>query len=86
MSELKTEDFIDFNTAEKRIFKMMQDGRWYRAQTIIDRSGQREGLRRMRNLRAKKTVAEIERKRIDGREWKYRLLIADENYMEGASS
>jgi len=42
MSELKTEDFIDFNTG---------------------------------NLRAKKTVAEIERKRIDGREWRYRLIL-----------
>lgn len=76
MSELKTEDFIDFNTAEKRIYKLMQDGRWYRAQTIIERSGQREGLRRMRNLRAKSNVAGIERRRLDGREWAYRLRMA----------
>jgi hypothetical protein len=76
MSELKTEDFIDFNTAEKRIYALMRDGRWYRAQTIIERSGQREGLRRMRNLRAKSTVDGIERKRLDGREWAYRLRMA----------
>ena len=76
MSELKTEDFIEFNTAEKRIYALMRHGKWHHAQTIIERSGQREGLRRMRNLRDKPNVLEIQRKRMNGREWAYRLVLA----------
>jgi hypothetical protein len=53
----------------------MKDGAWHTAQSIIDASGQREGIRRMRELRQIGYV--VEQMRPEGsREWSYRLVTA----------
>ena len=78
MIELKTEDFVDFDKAEKAIFELMKDGKWHSATEIIDHSGQREGLRRMRTLREKPIVKEIIKKRTDKREWIYKMELFPE--------
>ena len=50
----------------------MEDRKWYSASSIIEQSGQREGLRRLRDLRSK--GFNVERKRVSSqREFYYRL-------------
>lgn len=77
-NELLADDFIDFGKAEKKVFEFMKDEKWHSAQSIIDCSGQREGLRRMRQLRQKPEVERIERRKGSGREWEYKLILARE--------
>jgi len=65
-------DIIAFSKAEQAIIEWMEDGEWYSATSIIEASGQREGLRRLRDLRNK--GFNVERKRISHlREFYYRL-------------
>jgi hypothetical protein len=66
-------DFAGLQAACRRVYDLMRDGEWHTAQAIIDASGQREGLRRMRDLR--QIGYRIEQHRPDGsREWSYRLV------------
>jgi len=70
---LTKEDVPSLNAATARILALMKDGQWYPASEILRVSGQREGLRRMRELREYYT---IERRRSNkGREFEYRLII-----------
>lgn len=71
--DLTNHDIEDFHEAERRIFRLMKDGKWRRASTIIKVSGQREGLRRLRALRSR--GLEIEKRR-DGRsrDFMYRIV------------
>jgi hypothetical protein len=48
---LAEEDIELLNAATVKILKLMRDGAWHSAEEIIQVSGQREGLRRMRTLR-----------------------------------
>lgn len=75
MNELKPEDFVDFHKAERAIFNLMRDGKWHTATEIINTSGQREGLRRMRDLRKNSSVKEIAKKRTEKREWIYKMEL-----------
>lgn len=69
-------DISDFQIATRRVHALMRDGQWHSAQTIIEASGIREGLRRMRELR--QLNYRIERMRVgQSRDWHYRLVIAD---------
>jgi len=64
-------DLQSLNAATLRIYEMMRDGRWYRREEIEQAAGQREGMRRMRELRKYFT---IERDRVkSAREFVYRL-------------
>lgn len=68
---LTEEDLKALNGATVRIYNLMRDGGWHRATQIIAASGQREGLRRIRELRR---WCDVERMRLgDSREWAYRL-------------
>lgn len=49
-------------------------GRWFTAPEIIAIAGQREGLRRMRELRTWPGVYEIETKRV-GNDFEYRMIL-----------
>jgi hypothetical protein len=69
-------DLEDFSDAQRAIAELMNDGDWHDAQAIIDASGQREGLRRLRALRAKGFTVEQKRRDNDSREFKYRLTRA----------
>lgn len=57
------QDKADFNKARTRIFKLMSDQKWHTADKIIRVSQQREGLRRLRELRKRSDVAKIHVKR-----------------------
>jgi hypothetical protein len=77
---MKTEkDKQDYNWARLAIFSLMRDGKWYRAETIISRSGQREGLRRMRELRKRDDVEEIQVRRDSStnRSFSYRMILSE---------
>lgn len=76
---LEKADLPKLSEAERAILRLMIDNKWHAASEIIKASGQREGLRRMRNLRGK--GYEIERRRSpEGRDWDYRLVrIIDPN-------
>lgn len=66
-------DFYGLQAACRKVYDLMRDGQWHSAQSIIDASGQREGLRRMRDLRQIGYV--LEQHRPEGsREWSYRLV------------
>lgn len=66
-------DFRELNDAVQRVFALMSDGDWHEAQEIINVSGQREGLRRMRDLRRHGYTIESVRVSQDSREFKYRI-------------
>jgi hypothetical protein len=65
-------DLPALTEAAKRLEVLMLDGVWHSATEIIEMSGQREGLRRMRELRTRYT---IHRKRQESlrRDFWYRL-------------
>lgn len=70
---LTDDDLKAFSEAAGKIEKLMLDGRWHTATEIIGVSGQREGLRRMRELRRK---YDVQRQRVAlTREWVYRLDV-----------
>lgn len=68
---MNDQDQKDFTKAEQRIYELMKDEKWYPAQAIIQASGQREGLRRLRNLRSKYNVEMLRMPK--SREFWYRL-------------
>lgn len=69
---LVAQDIEAFSEAESRIIGYMGDGVWCSASSIIENSGQREGLRRLRNLRSK--GFKVDRMRVSAaREFFYRL-------------
>lgn len=72
---LNTTDLDDLKAGVRRVFDLMQDGDWYDRNAICLAAGTDgipayEGMRRMRELREWFTV---ERKRLDGRYFVYRL-------------
>lgn len=69
--ECTEKDKADFSEAEKKILEFMKDGEWHTATKIIEVSGQREGLRRLRALRDK--GFQIEKQKWQGREFIYRM-------------
>lgn len=69
-------DIPELNAATARILELMNDGKWHGADEIIECSGQREGLRRLRSLRSRGFT--VERKRNgDPRNFVYRVVIVD---------
>lgn len=65
-------DAAELKAGVRRVQALMQDGHWHDAEAIIAASGVREGLRRMRELRAQ--GYRIEKRRVqDSRNWQYRL-------------
>ncbi len=71
LNTLTEKDYNQFSEAEQAILRLLSDNQWHPAQEIIDASGQREGLRRLRSLRKK--GYEIQSTAGPGREWRYRL-------------
>ena len=70
---LNSTDILQFTKVEKALIEYMADEEWYSATCIIEWSGQREGLRRLRDLRQKGYL--VERKRNAGsRDFFYRLI------------
>lgn len=69
---LTPSDVASLGSATQRVYELMCDGNWHTSSAIIEASGQREGLRRMRELRKHFT---IDRRRCCGpeREFEYRL-------------
>jgi len=68
-------DFAGLQSACRRVYDLMRDGEWHSAQAIIDAAKQREGLKRMRDLRQIGYTIETDRPG-DGREFRYRLVTA----------
>jgi hypothetical protein len=68
-------DFSGLQSACRRVYDLMKDGQWHSAQAIIDAAKQREGLKRMRDLRQIGYTIETDRPG-DGREFRYRLVTA----------
>lgn len=71
--EMTAADFDSLRTATKKVFELMKDGEWHAAQDIINASGTREGLRRMRELRPHFQI-ESHRQSLDNRDWIYRIV------------
>ena len=76
---LNEKDLSELSASTRRVHTLMRDGRWHTADEIEHAAGEngvpaREGLRRMRELRA--AGWEIERERCgERREFKYRLKV-----------
>lgn len=69
---MKAVDRKAFNEAQRRVWRLMCDKHWHSATEIIAASGQREGLRRLRELR--KAGFNIAVRRVgDARNFEYRL-------------
>lgn len=67
---LTEKDMQDFTHARKAIYNLMIDGQWHSAEDIIEVSGQREGLRRMRDLRK---WFDIDKRNAGNRNFEYKL-------------
>ena len=67
------DDYEHLKRSTKAVYDLMRDGEWHRAQEIIDASGTREGLRRMRELREHHRI-ESKRLSQDNRDWAYRII------------
>jgi hypothetical protein len=83
MDDMTRRDMSELQAACHRVYGLMRDRAWHRAQRVIDVSGQREGLRRMRELEG--IGYRIDKRRVvaDQREYEYRLLApGDEGYGE----
>ena len=73
---LTAHDLTDLSAGVVRVYNLMKDGRWHRAEEIRLAAGKggeeaSEGLRRLRELRQ---WFEIDRERDDGRLFRYRLI------------
>lgn len=69
---LVPEDLPALNEAVRRVLSLMRDGQWHSSEQIIAASGQREGLRRMRELRR---WWDVQRRRNgEPRDFEYRLV------------
>ena len=68
---LTEKDIDELNEATRRVHRIMSDGAWHSASSIIAAAGQREGLRRMRELR--KWFSVERRRNGESREFEYRL-------------
>lgn len=69
-SGLTASDLRDFTESRKRIYNLMIDGQWHSASEIIEVSRQREGLRRLRELR---NWFDIDKKNAGDRNYFYKL-------------
>ncbi len=69
--ELTTKDLLRLKGAVKKVHELMKDGQWHTASSIIEASGIREGLRRLRELRDKGKT--IERKHLGNGEFSYKM-------------
>ena len=67
-------DLPRLSAAAERVLRLMLDRRWHYAETIIKVARQREGLRRMRELRARGYTIVRERQ---GNDFCYRLIDLD---------
>lgn len=67
---LRNADLASLNAACLRVYELMKYGDWYSCEAILAAAGQREGLRRMRELRR---WFGLEKRRVQGRNWEYRL-------------
>lgn len=71
LETLTATDLVALHEGTIGVYRLMRDGAWHSATAIIAASGQREGLRRMRELRRR---YRIEKRRVGAsREWEYRL-------------
>ena len=68
-------DFSGLQAACRRVYDLMRDGEWHTATEVIDAAKQREGLKRMRDLRQIGYKIETDRPG-QGREFRYKLVTA----------
>lgn len=67
-------DLEDFQEATKRVHALLKDGRWHSATEIYEVTKQRDGMRRLRELRQLGYVIERSRPDESSREWHYRMV------------
>ena len=76
---LQRSDVKDLKSQRAKVLHLMLDGRWHKAGEILEVSGGREGLRRLRELRdIPHASIEKAKKIVGGRDFWYRL-----NYTPG---
>jgi hypothetical protein len=73
---LNEDDIKDFSKAEKLLIENLEEGVWYPVAHIVQVLGQREALRRLRDLRKKGYVVDKQRISIF-REFYYRIQKKD---------
>lgn len=69
---LSDSDLDDLGKGVRLVHELMKDGRWHTADEVKRATGQREGLRRLRELRRFGFV--VEKKLIGKRTWAYQLV------------
>ena len=72
-STLTCQDMKDFNESQMRVFELMSDGNWHDAIAIRAAAQGSEGLRRLRELRAKGYVIDKRKTAGGGRLLEYRM-------------
>lgn len=71
---LSKADLKDLDAANRRVYALLSDGRWHTDAEVIAASRQREGLRRLRELR--QIGIDIDTRRLPGRRaYEYRMSV-----------
>jgi hypothetical protein len=66
-------DLRDFQAATHRVYEMLSDHAWHSASEVYDVTKQRDGMRRLRELRQVGICVERDRPDETSREWWYRI-------------
>lgn len=69
---LTQEDIEDFKASERQILVFMAQNEWVSEDQLIDLTGQRQALRRMRALRG--PAWDVQKRKVSKRGWEYRLV------------
>jgi threonyl-tRNA synthetase len=72
--ELTPDALAGLSKATARVYELLKDGHWHSATSIIEASGIREGLRRVRELRQRGMKVDCRLQEGSKREFEYRLL------------
>lgn len=71
---LSIKDLQDFTTSQYKLYRLMRDGAWHSATSIIEASGLRSGLRLMRTFRERGWEVNKRKSKAGSREWMYQLI------------
>lgn len=71
---LTKDDFNQLSAAAQRVFELLKDGQWHTADEVLQVANQREGLRRMREIRQRGVTVETRRLDENKRAFEYRIV------------
>ena len=76
---LEEEDLPSLDSQREKVRQLMLDGQWHSGPEILETAGGTEGMRRLRELRAKGYTVEKARDSLNRRFWWYRMTRVEQS-------